>query len=475
MPVARTDRRPIRFVDVLIVGSGPVGAAVAATISLLRPNASILIVDAGATLTDPPGGSLRDLPSGERERLDQSCIDPLTEALEAQATATRGLQSVGLRMCVGGMSSIWSAAVPRPSRWEVPDLVPWPEMARRLDQAEHLLNMANPTSEPEPRAVVDLRARLADFGRAAGWSVGPRRLPAAEVFNGGRRVPAGTSTVLRRVTRRTALRDASLCRRLHIDRKGNVRSAEIVDLRVGSSFTTLVGAVAVAGNAFRTPQLLWASHIRSAALGRYLHEHPMVNARGVAHGPRGQWRTEPNSDVDVLGRTWIPSGEGGERPHGQVLHLRPSIGVAGSVVVLGWYVAQDVTPDNRLDFDGGLGDDPLGMPVPRVSYQRSLGDNQRVAAAATDMRSLHISGLIEFAGAEAPLMAVRGLSRHFLGSTRMGQSPEDSVCDSSGRVWGHGNLFVAGTGVIGWPTSSNPTLTAIAHAYRAGEEIATLL
>lgn len=482
MPITRADREPIDQVDLLVVGSGPVGAAVAATVSRLRPGARILIVEVGAAVTEPLGASLRDLPAAERERLDQSCVDPLSAALEQQATATRGLQSVGLRACVGGMASIWSAAVPRPLRWEVPDLVPWPEMVRRLGHAERLLGVAGAAAGHElsavlkPSAVLDLRARLVCFATAAGRRLGPRRLPAAEVRRGSRSVPAGTETILRGVTRRVILRDRSLCRRLHLDVTGRVRSAEIVDLASGAAFTTAVRAVAVAGNAFRTPQLLWVSEVRPAALGRHLHEHPMVNARGLLSGPAQARPPTPDADVDgpVLGRTWLPSGEAGGHAHGQILHLPPRTGAAGSVV-LGWYIAQDVTADNRLAFDAGLGDDPFGMPVPRVIYRRSLGDDARIGAATAEMRRLHEAGLVEFDVAGAPAATVRGLSRHFLGTTRMGRSADESVCDDSGRVWGNLNLFVCGTGVIGWPSSCNPTLTGMAHACRAGEEITRLL
>lgn len=470
----QADRLPVGHVDLLIVGSGPVGAAVAATVSRLRPGASVLIVEAGAAVTEPPGGSLRAVPAAERERLDRSCVDPLTAALEGQACGSQGLQSIGLRSCVGGMSSIWSAAVPRPLPWEVPDLLLWPEMVRRLVQAERLLRVPVATADREPRVVLDLRARLTYFGTAAGRRIGPRRLPAAEVREGGRSVPAGTATVMRGVTKRAVLRDRSLCRRLHLDAAGRVLSAEIVDLRSGTAFTTSVRAVAVAGNAFRTPQLLWASHVRPAALGRHLHEHPMVNARGVVPGRVRLPAPEPDLNGAVLGRTWLPSGEAGERPHGQILHLLSRTGTADSVV-LGWYVAQEVTADNRLVFDAGLGDDPFGLPIPRVDYRRSPGDDARVSAATAEMQRLHAAGVVEFDAAGAPLATIRGLSRHFLGTTRMGRSSDDSVCDGSGRVWGHPNLFVGGTGVIGWPTSCNPTLTAMAHACRAGEEISTLL
>jgi choline dehydrogenase-like flavoprotein len=481
VPITRTERRPIGEVDLLVVGSGPVGATVAATVSRLRPSARILILDAGATVTDPPGANLRGLPAAEQWRLDQGNVDPLSFALERQATSTHGLQSVGLRNCVGGMGSIWSAAVPRPLPWEVPDLVPWPEMTRRLDHAERLLGLASSPVVPEPALVRDLRVNLACISAVEGRRLRPRRLPGAEVRRGGRVVPAGTATILGAAGRRTTLSDRSLCRRLCVDAAGRVRSAEIVDVTSGEAFTMRMRAVAVAANTFRTPQLLWASGIRPAALGRHLHEHPMVNAHGLLPRPTSARppRRHAHSDVAILGRTWLPGGQAGGHAHGQVLHLGAQVERldphAGSAVVLGWYVAQDVDPNNRLDFGNGPGDDGFGMPVPRVMYRQSRLDDARIGAAVAEMRRLHDAGVVELSGDGAPRVAVRGLSRHFLGTIRMGRSAHDSVCDDTGRVWGHPNLFVCGTGVIGWPTACNPTLTAMAHACRTGEEITMLL
>jgi choline dehydrogenase-like flavoprotein len=407
----------------------------------------------------------------------------LSIAVERQATAHEGIQSVGLRTCVGGMGSIWSGAVPRPRRWEVPDLIPWPEMARRLGTAERLLGVKEMPSVPEPAAVHDVRARLAFFAAHEGRLERPRRLPMAEVRRGGRSVPTATATILA-AGHSIVLRDLSVCRQLVVDDAGRVRSAEIVDLASGASFITKVRSVAVAGNAFRTPQLLWVSGIRPATLGRYLHEHPMINARGwLPRTTSARRRPGLAVEVDVHGaadgRTWLPSGDAGRHAHGQVLHLPAPAGTAdahtGSAVVLSWYVSQEVEQGNRLDFGAGLEDDQFGMRVPRVAYHRSARDHARVAAAAAEMQRLNGAGLIEFCPDGAPTAAVRGLSRHFLGTTRMGRTPSDSVCDETGRVWGHPNLFVCGTGVIGWPTSCNPTLTAVAHAFRTAEEIIQLL
>lgn len=482
MTARSAERRPPREVDLLVVGSGPVGASVAATVARLRPGTSILVVDAGASLTEPAGSSLRGLSPQRRRRLDRSAVDLLSALMEGQATTHEGLASVGLRTCVGGMASIWSAAVPRPMPWETPDVMSGVELGRRLDQAERVVG-TGASKVPEPELVLRTRARLAAFADAEGRGAGVRRMPTAEVHRRGRSVPTGVVGVLGPARRAVLLRDRSLCRQVHVD-GGRARSAEIVDLPTGAVRRVGVRTVAVAGNAFRTPQLLWASGVRPAALGRHLHEHPMVNAVAVVP-VRGASRPPPGPELHdrVVGRSWLPSGPTGGWAHAQVVHLtasadpcRPDRRRNGPAeLLLGWYVAQDVEPDNRLDFDAALGDDQFALPVPRVHYRLSPGDHRRIDDAVAELLRVEDAGFAAFVDGGRPTVAPRGMSRHFLGTTRMGWSAHDSVCDESGRVWGCRNLFVAGTGVIGWPTSCNPTLTAMAHACRAGEEIARLL
>lgn len=69
-------------------------------------------------------------------------------------------------------------------------------------------------------------------------------------------------------------------------------------------------------------------------------------------------------------------------------------------------------------------------------------------------------------------MSILGL-RYFelKGTTRAGTSVKDSVVDRESRVWGHGNLFLGGCGVIPTQTASNPTLTAIGFAIAGANAI----
>src|SRR5690348_15853914 len=55
---------------------------------------------------------------------------------------------------------------------------------------------------------------------------------------------------------------------------------------------------------------------------------------------------------------------------------------------------------------------------------------------------------------------------HLVGGCRMGFSPEDSVVDSSHRVWGMPHLFVCDGSVLPTQGSANPALVIMALADR---------
>jgi choline dehydrogenase-like flavoprotein len=64
---------------------------------------------------------------------------------------------------------------------------------------------------------------------------------------------------------------------------------------------------------------------------------------------------------------------------------------------------------------------------------------------------------------------------HQMGTTRMGNSPKDSVVDRNCRVHGVSNLYVASSSVFPTGGHANPTLLAASLAVRLADHLAELV
>jgi choline dehydrogenase-like flavoprotein len=64
--------------------------------------------------------------------------------------------------------------------------------------------------------------------------------------------------------------------------------------------------------------------------------------------------------------------------------------------------------------------------------------------------------------------AERRWGYHHMGTTRMGDSPRDSVVDANCKTHDADNLYIAGSSVFRTAGFANPTLTIIALARRLG-------
>jgi choline dehydrogenase-like flavoprotein len=64
---------------------------------------------------------------------------------------------------------------------------------------------------------------------------------------------------------------------------------------------------------------------------------------------------------------------------------------------------------------------------------------------------------------------------HHMGATRMSNYAKDGVVDTWGRIHGISNLYIAGTSVLPTGSSSNPSYTALALAFRTAQHLLTKL
>ena len=494
-----TDDRT-EHVGLLVVGSGPIGATFARRVLDLVANTNVVVIDAGPRLTDAPGANIRNLPLARRIQLQEKVSGPpapgpvhlgtrpifarpgttLVRPDDGTGDGQDGMPAAALSTNVGGMGAHWTCAVPRPGGRERIDFLDAEELDAALAVAEDLLAATTAAFHPSPAgdAVLSALHRLFDDVLPEGRRPGPMPLACQPQ---GQDLPhwSGADTVFGRSDPRLTIWPDTLARRLLVD-GDRVVGAELVDRISGEVTVVHADVVVVAADAFRTPQLLWASGIRPAALGRYLNDQPQVVAGARVDVPSAQATATAADARDTLtGVCWVPFADDVHPFHGQVMQLDASpvvVGDQGSddrpFVALGWFAAKDVRPQDRVWFDDTAPDEH-GLPGIRIDYGLSERDRATIARAKKQVAAVadEIGQLTQ-----EPILLPAGFSLHYQGTTRMGPVDDDtSVCDRHSQVWGFRNLFVGGNGVIPTGTACNPTLTSVALAVIAAEQIARLL
>jgi pyranose oxidase len=501
-------------VDVAIVGSGPTGAAYARILSEEAPGLTIAMFEAGPTVSDPPGAHVKNIEDPERRAAAQRAsegpgagADTVSSPGAVKSGERRarpgtfllddgyafpgedGMPVAAMSTNVGGMSAHWTAACPRPGGSE--RIAFLPDLDELLDEADRLLGVTTDAFDASPFGAV-VRERLAavvDDHREPSARV--QRMPlAVHRRDDGRLVWSGSDVVLGDATRsnpRFELHDESLVTRVLVDGAGRATGVEVLDRRSGETHTVRARAVVVAGDALRTPQLLWASRIRPHALGRYLNDQAQVvfasrirDAERLAPAEARDEVAAPGALSEQSGVSWVPFTD--DLPfHGQIMQLDASPVpladddpvVPGSIVGLGLFCAKDLQADDRIEFaDDAI--DAYGMPAMRIHYRLTERDHEVIARARDEI--VRLGAAVGEPLDPRPFTMPPGASLHYQGTTRMGEVDDgESVCTPDSEVWSAPGVYVAGNGVIPTATACNPTLTSVALAVRGARRIARSL
>lgn len=497
-------------VDVLIVGSGPVGSTFARKISG-KGKFRILVAEIGPFLTPSAGQNVRNLPNDQRQNAyevarrgkaagpadfvwPEGSLRPRfgTHLVRPGAMGNPDdidMPAATLASNVGGMGAHWTCACPRPGDSEVIDFIDAARMDRALGDAEALLGVTQ-QGFPETEAGRFVREKLAaifDGGRNPARRVQP--MPLACRPNGGR-LPywTGADVVLgeladarSRAEAGVEIRAETLCRRLIVEGR-RVVGAELEDLKSGELYRVSARIAVVAADALRTPQLLHASGIRPSALGHYLNDQPQVVSLIELTTDR-DWNKGGDAESrdlrdTVTGVSWIPFDAERFPAHGQVMQLEASpmdvrldrTMATGPVVGLGLFLPKEIRREDRVEFDD-KDTDHVGMPAIKIRYGLTAGDRAAVAKAKQVIAEA-AGALGRFIPTGEPRLTPAGHSIHYQGSYRMGPVDDGtSVCDADSRVWGVENLYLGGNGIIPTPIACNPTLTSVALATIASDAI----
>jgi len=461
--------------DVVVVGSGAGGAAVAG--ELARRGVSVVLVEAGPQLTERPGASGRnrfpsedDLPGFVDWYQNESLV------FHAWGEPLDGLPGARVAHAVGGMLTHWTnnCPDPHPTLERVPCVDPesWSAL---LDRARALLHISVDLvrdgvrqrrllerlsrvlpSQPDERPVqaLPIAARRSEEGLPVFSGADGLLLGSADEFPGSLRIL-----------------DDTVAQRL--EHAGSTVTGVTAYSRSSGEQLLLTGdVVVVAAGAIGTPQLLLASDIDAGpALGRYLGEHPLIVSRVLLDAEL----RDGAPSTDLAYGVWIPMSE--SRPwHAQVLKIgdRADFLPAGTTirdtVDVQSLCGIDPSPDNRIFLDDRR-KDAFGLPAVRAELRLSWADRERIAGTMADQSRIAATLGSAEAGFATELTPL-GSAFHLTGTYRMGEADDgESVTDPSCLAWRYENLFLAGNGLIPTRTACNPTLMTVALGLRCADAI----
>ncbi|WP_439592890.1 GMC oxidoreductase [Microbacterium sp.] len=512
---------------IAVVGSGPIGSAYARVLVEQLPDARVVMFEAGPQLTAIPGESVRNIPDpDEKQRARELSQGPQSGALreslgipagvvvEGMFTARQGTHlldfggegsahaptfpAAAAATNVGGQGAHWTCATPSPAFSEKIAFIPDEEWDDLLATAKDLLHVQS-AAFADSAVGEGIRSLLEEeFGDELPEGYGPGTLPVAgDPQPDGSMRWAGADVVLgplidpaSPLSERFTLHDLSFVRRIVVEGDRAI-GVEVEDLRTKE--TRFVGAdlVVVAADAFRTPQLLWASGIRPVALGRYLTEHHVVITTIAVDADRiGRFASEQDLEAEIARRSLnpadpvaavnrIPFSEPdhpfslqvmyAENPPFQLDPTHPAAGNRWGYVNMGYGVRKHPRVEDGVTFS----DDELdyrGLPNMTIEYALTDVENAEIAEATELLR--RAGGALGTFVAE-PRLLPNGSSLHYMGTTRIGETDDGtSVADPWSRVWGVDGLVVGGNGVIPTANTMNPTLMSVAVAVRGARKAA---
>ena len=492
---------------VLIVGSRPTGATYARLLADLRPDVSVLMVEAGPVVSHPAGMNIKNIPDpadqaaarrASQGRTAEAGVSGIPGGVVVEGTITArqgthligraadgsgGLPAAAGATCVGGQGVHWTCATPRPSGGERIPFIDPAEWDAGVDEAEKLLHVTDAAFGDSPQAAEILR-RVGD--ELAGDGIPVRPLPvAADLRADGSLRWGGTDVVLGPLLEgatggRFTLRSETLCVRL-LREDDRVVGAVLRDVTSGAEEEVRADAVVVAADALRTPQLLWASGIRPDALGRHLTEHPLLFGVVAVRDGVLPPRDAADAPADPIRAIVNVAYDEDTHPYHAQLMYSPVSPVPpptdsplkdnpAGYIGMGWGVRKWPRPEDRLTFENDR-PDADGLPGIRIAYE--LTDRERAEIENARKVQARVAAALGDFLPGMPVMMPAGSSLHYMGTVRVGPADDGtSVCDTYSRVWGVPGLVLAGNGLIPTANACNPTLTSVTLAVRGAHQLA---
>ncbi|GIC92890.1 uncharacterized protein Aud_009365 [Aspergillus udagawae] len=528
------DGRRTLETDVLIVGSGPIGAVYARTITDADKSINVLMVDMGVQKTRLIGDHKKNSIAVQRGSAHftstvQGALGLLSESANAApasldtvprfpdvVSSTGGanglphndLPAAPVVREVGGMGSYWSCATPEQHPMiERSDLFSNEEWSVLYGQARTLFHTTDREFDHSLRhqLVKDTLIRAHKGREVANLPLACQRSTSNSEYVRW----TGPATILGKLADPTyndgnfELKAQHRCTRLLLDAASKrIVGAELTDMLTNEILLARAKRYIICAGAILTTGILFNSHIKSEtgypALGRYLTEQTMAVCQvamrksliqSMWHDPRCRehFRKFPEDPLriplnDPPPEITIPVSE--NYPwHTQIqrdpFHYNTVPISIDSRLILDLRFFGYVKPvyENYVEFSSEV-TDLFGMPQPIIHYRIGNEDSERAQTMMQDMINI-AAGLGDFIPGGEPKFLAPGAATHICGTTRAGKEDDGhSVVDRDSKVWRLENLFIGGCGVIPTQNACNPTLTAacfaIASARKVVEEIQAL-
>jgi choline dehydrogenase-like flavoprotein len=305
------------------------------------------------------------------------------------------------------------------------------------------------------------------------------------------------------LTGRAELRPDAFVSRIVVQ-SGRATGVEWIDA-VGERRTETADTIILAGGAMESPRLLLLSGYEHPMIGRNLMFHFQTLTFGHLpqriHAHKGRAVTHVHDDHIIVtdearaaarqgGLPWIKGGlvehGGAAHPmieakfypwgpkHKELMRASPMRDHLAGFTMQGEDLPQ---LSNRIDLDPHV-KDIHGLPVARATYyphRHELVASAYYApklegilreAGATWSRSVTSPDVGNTRSSSRTRLGRIPVSRHVVGTTRMGTDPDTSVCDPWGRVHSTPNVVVCDSSLFPTGAGYGPTLTLVAMAIR---------
>jgi choline dehydrogenase-like flavoprotein len=480
--------------QVVVIGSGPAGAAAARELS--ENSIPVTMLEAGV---DPPHGILLRIGGQNFFRR----VPPLQE--EAGHSVSGDPHTLCyVKFAPGGLSNNWTGAVPRFApqdftegerlherfRWPIgyADLAPYYEKIERSLQIS-----ADPRDVPQlPGGHVSYRNSIPndwhDVERAAnkrgqGFTTYPLADGPPNMLVGRGTAFNSYTSIVRPLLDKPNFRLLTGAHALHLEwspAQEKIGAVVYHNRQTGSTQRIEASAVIVACGPLGTAKLLhnsvskefphWLGNSHDV-LGRYLHDHPrewwsiqVVRPRSFLAPSAYLTRLPYASSSPLMATSWtLGTASVQDR-------IRSRFGLKGTAV--GVQVLGTMVPSAAcVARPSATKKDQFGLPALDVCIRYSDAEVENVVRSRQ-----HLISLMEDAGSRATLGEIvptlfPGTAAHYGGTARMHDNPEFGVLDAWNRIHDAPNVLVCDASCFTTACEKNPTLTVMAIAARAATRL----